>query len=370
EHALTPEVFIEFKDVTVAICKCHSLPQILVKHSLFPTAPHQPRTALGIEVLEFFRALFERSSEATQALAHALNTYYARRGFYLYNRDDENTIEPFRRGLGYAIQWFDMVLVEVEHQKQAALLRSLDFVKAQRNAATAQELPTYTAPTNPPPEDPPGDGQPHPAKDQAPTLGLPPSNNGLSPGECARILQELCPSGADIHVSIDGNFNHRHDRAAGDCPEFHQSRHLLSKEEVDLRGSHIEKARAAGKKPKRKRKFEGLDEAIDACEEAHESGSGSKVKTSLDKFDDGGVMGMVCRHDRPLFLANIDTPGEQQKFGVALIEHLFQYLPRHATVVAAYNIGCVLDRSRELYDIYTEGVSERLGFVTTAMHAY
>jgi Kyakuja-Dileera-Zisupton transposase len=155
-------------------------------------------------------------------------------------------------------------------------------------------------------------------------------------------------SGADIHVSIDGNFNHRHTRAAGDCPEFHQSRHLLSKEEVDRIGAHIEKARTAAKPVKKKRNVQSLDEAINACEEAHESGSGSKIKTNLDKFDHGGVMGMTCRHDRPLFMANIDTPGEQQKYGVALIEHLFKHLPSHATVMVAYDVGCVSDRSRQL----------------------
>ncbi|KAH6907830.1 hypothetical protein BKA70DRAFT_1104358 [Coprinopsis sp. MPI-PUGE-AT-0042] len=367
----------DYRDVKVAICSCRTLPQILVEYGLFPTAPHQPRMAVGIEVLELFRALFERSSEATQALAHALNTYYARRGFYLYNSDDESTIEPFRKGLGYAIQWFDMLLVEVERQKEDAILRALDVITLK----STQDNPMAT--TTPPPNPPrsPGDGKPSPPVPQTSPTSTSHSSNGLSPGQCARFLQELCPlcfggvlfgrpveDGGDIHVSVDGNFNHRHTRAAGDCPEFHRPRHVISKEEVDRRGDHIEKARAAGKKKTSRRR--APDAAIDACEEAHEAGSGSKIKTNLDKFDHGGVMGMICRHDRPLFLANIDTPGEQQKFGVALIEHLFQYLPPQATVMVAYDVGCVIDRSRELYNIFTEGVSERLGFVTTAMHAY
>lgn len=48
----------------------------------------------------------------------------------------------------------------------------------------------------------------------------------------------------------------------------------------------------------------------------------------MDKFDDRGIMALVCRHDIPLFFANIDTPGEQQKYGVALLEHLFSLIPR------------------------------------------
>jgi hypothetical protein len=56
-------------------------------------------------------------------------------------------------------------------------------------------------------------------------------------------------------------------------------------------------------------------------------------------------MSLVCRHDIPLFFANIDTPGEQQKYSVALLEHLFSLLPPNATVCGLYDVGCVLDRS-------------------------
>jgi hypothetical protein len=56
-------------------------------------------------------------------------------------------------------------------------------------------------------------------------------------------------------------------------------------------------------------------------------------------------MSLVCRHDIPLFFANIDTPGEQQKYAVALLEHLVSLLPQEATIDILYDVGCVLDRS-------------------------
>lgn len=108
----------------------------------------------------------------------------------------------------------------------------------------------------------------------------------------------------------------------------------------------------------------------------------------MEKFDDGGQMALVCRHDIPLFLANIDTPGEQQKYSVALFEHLFSLLPSCATVVGLYDVGCVLDRSLQLvstfpislctlfthdwlqYDILPSNIVERLLLATSAMHAY
>lgn len=56
-------------------------------------------------------------------------------------------------------------------------------------------------------------------------------------------------------------------------------------------------------------------------------------------------MALICRHDIPLFLANIDMPGEQQKYSIALIEHLFTLLLSQANVIVLYDVGCVLARS-------------------------
>ncbi|EFI27864.1 hypothetical protein CC1G_14357 [Coprinopsis cinerea okayama7 len=112
----------------------------------------------------------------------------------------------------------------------------------------------------------------------------------------------------------------------------------------------------------------------------HIAGQGTKVKTNTQVYDDTGTMAMVCRHDYPLFLANIDTPGEQQKYAVALIKKLFTMIPPNATVVAFYDVGCVLDRSLQLvslaygiwrqYEILPESITSRLEFCTSAMHAY
>jgi hypothetical protein len=112
---------------------------------------------------------------------------------------------------------------------------------------------------------------------------------------------------------------------------------------VDRVGERIEAERPR-RKP-RTQKAVVPDVAIDSCRESHEAGTGSTVKTSLERFDIGGLAALVCRHDIPLFLANVDTPGEQQKYAVALIEHLVSLIPSNATVVVLYDVGCVLDRS-------------------------
>lgn len=90
------------------------------------------------------------------------------------------------------------------------------------------------------------------------------------------------------------------------------------------------------------------DKALDSCESSHEAADGKKQKTSMESFDDTGLMALICRHDIPLFFANIDSPGEQQKYALALIAHLFSLLPSSTTVVTLYDVGCVLDRTLSL----------------------
>ncbi|RXW12578.1 hypothetical protein EST38_g13277 [Candolleomyces aberdarensis] len=90
----------------------------------------------------------------------------------------------------------------------------------------------------------------------------------------------------------------------------------------------------------------------------------------MQKFDIGGLAALVCRHDVPLFIANVDTPGEQQKYAVSLIEHMFKLLPPKATVVVLYDVGCVLDRSVAQYEMFVDGIEERVMFATSVMHSY
>ncbi|KAF8834006.1 hypothetical protein BDN67DRAFT_985637 [Paxillus ammoniavirescens] len=70
-----------FASVTVQTCKCTSLQQVLVYHGLFLTAPSQPHMAVSVELLSFYRVLFECSCNAINALVSALNSHYTHRGF-------------------------------------------------------------------------------------------------------------------------------------------------------------------------------------------------------------------------------------------------------------------------------------------------
>ncbi|KAL4263554.1 peptidase C48 family protein [Pleurotus pulmonarius] len=337
-----------FQTMEVQGCHCETIPQRLVVHGLFPTSPNQPRMAISIDLLNFYHTLFEESCDAIHAMSHALKKFYARRGYILASQHMGDEVkEPFRRSLGYALQWHDSLRVLIDRQVQAAISAADTEARLHLNSVAA--VTTSTS---------------YPMSD---------------PTRCARELRNRCPAcfggntfgvpfsdGGDFHVAVDGNFHHRHRRSAGDGCEFHAPEYFLSKEYVDTVGARIHKAR---KSPKKVTKAIVPNEAVDQCQQSHDAANDNKAKSNAEQFDDHGCSALVCRHGAPLFTANIDTPGEQQKYAVALIQYLFQKIPKNATVLVLYDVGCVLDRSLQLYDILPPEITQRLSFTTSAMHA-
>lgn len=90
-HKMIPlSISLDFCTVEVLSCECEDIFQVLVSNGLFPTAPVFPRMAVAIHLLDFYQALFERSCDAVNAMASALNTYYTRRGYIILNKKVSN----------------------------------------------------------------------------------------------------------------------------------------------------------------------------------------------------------------------------------------------------------------------------------------
>jgi hypothetical protein len=228
---------------------------------------------------------------------------------------------------------------------------------------SSSEPPSHEHHEEPPYFEPPSHEQPSIAQPPIPPVQPPPepqstTTSTMTPGQCARLLRQLCPAcfggtsfgasfddGGDFHNCVDGNFHHRHLKSAGECAPFYDPKQIIPKEFVDRVGDRIAQARNSPPKP---RESKVPDEAVDECEKAYKAANGDKETTTSGRFDANGLMALVCRHDIPLFFANIDTPGEQQKYAIALIEYFFSLIPPQATVVDLYDIGCVVDRSVNL----------------------
>ncbi|KAF9053459.1 hypothetical protein BJ165DRAFT_1339824 [Panaeolus papilionaceus] len=326
----------------------------LVGHGLFPTAPSQTRIAISTDLLLFHNALFERSCDAINALALSLNTFYSRRGFDLLDKTTgEKVKEPFRKSLGYASQWFDILRLKIEDTSTNAITTADKEAQAyleSRRKRQSLESDSKTRKVDKTVN-----------KDQ-----LCPACFGGN-----KFGRSLVSEGADFHVATDGNFHHRHSVHAGAGVPFHKNpRHIIPPEFVDKVGEHILSKRPTSNKCPRNPKVP--DVAVDECERSYEAANGDKKRAVAgnERYDDQGLMSLVCRHDIPLFFANIDTPGEQQKYALALILWLIQFIPKHATLVVLYDIGCVVDRSVNKHDILPPSVLKRIRFTTTAMHAY
>ncbi|PBK71398.1 hypothetical protein ARMSODRAFT_883693 [Armillaria solidipes] len=316
---------------------------------------NQPRVAVSIDLLNLYQALLEQSGTSNSAFCAALQEFYTGRGFCFLDAMGAPIHEPFRRGFGYAAKWYRCVKIELDHEVNRILSDSRG-----RIPDMFDDVPSTTQYTSP-------------AAMNYPSISL-------QRGRASELLQQRCPAcfggtrfgqsfneGGDVHVAVDCNFHHRHRTSAGDCPEFYDPEFFLSKREVDEAGLRIENARKSAKKrysPKIP------DIAVDEDEKSFEAADEKKEKTHGGRYDDRGLAALVCRHDVPLFLANVDTPGEQQKYAVALLDRLASNLPEAATIAVLYDIGCVMDRSVNLYDIFVPALMERLLFAMSAMHAY
>ncbi|KAG6838151.1 hypothetical protein C0991_001499, partial [Blastosporella zonata] len=78
--------------------------------------------AVSVHLLDFYITLFERSCDAVNTLAGVLDAFYKQRGFVLVNRKGQAVDDPFRKGLGHAIQWYGNLHACIERMVEAALV--------------------------------------------------------------------------------------------------------------------------------------------------------------------------------------------------------------------------------------------------------
>ncbi|KAH6906264.1 hypothetical protein BKA70DRAFT_1106739, partial [Coprinopsis sp. MPI-PUGE-AT-0042] len=112
-----------------------------------------------------------------------------------------------------------------------------------------------------------------------------------------------------------------------------------------------------------------LKSALDGCRDSFLAADERRTKASTRVFADTGVMGLLCRHDQPLWLVNMTTPGERQFYVLALLQKLFDHLPLSMRVGLLYDIGCQFHRSCMKWDFLGK-LLDRLIFGISVFHAY
>lgn len=153
---------------------------------------------------------------------------------------------------------------------------------------------------------------------------------------------------ANVIVALDANFAQRRRHSADPDPKYHHPEsHFLNPQEVDQMEKEVQDLREKGGTSRTYPESAPVvsDEVLDHCEKVFIAAQGHHAKTSQQIFADTAVMALVCRHDRPLLLANMTSAGERQHYALALLRNFFQQLPADWSVGLLYDIACQLERS-------------------------
>jgi hypothetical protein len=107
----------------------------------------------------------------------------------------------------------------------------------------------------------------------------------------------------------------------------------------------------------------------EACNDSFTAADEKWQKASTKRFADTGLMALLCRHDRVLFIANMTSAGEWQYYVFALFNKLFLHLPLTTTVGLLYDVACTTERSCLKWGFLEEYIPW-LTFTISVFHAY
>ena len=286
-----------------------------------------------------------------------------------------------RRRFGNALHWYQ-VLVAIADQEVDAWVRNMAFAMTtspdNTNATDRSSGIESSAPTSEPPR---RTATPSDMPNALP-LPFPLPNDFLRMEENVPIagvpsiyLQRRCPicfSGtpnlqtsvcvmnsevytstetdksisAQVIVCIDANFSQRRRHSRHPDPvDPHPDTHFLSVKDVESMKHAVEYARPSDPKANARSWARLPDDTLDDCEKAFTAAQGHIAKSNNTIFADTALMAILCRHDRPLFLANMTSAGERQYYALALIRALFRHLPDDWVMGLLYDVACQLERS-------------------------
>jgi hypothetical protein len=195
----------------------------------------------------------------------------------------------------------------------------------------------------------------------------------------------MCRSySADILVALDACFTQKRTKNPNnpghrDCPTHHYDSAFLSEEDVKAMEDYVIAQRAArGSRtaPQTNGEEDGFENGmkvptsvLNGCEESFKAADEKREKASTQWFRDTGLMALLCRHDRVLWLVNMTHAGERQHYALALIQRLFEHIPLEMTVGILYDIGCQLHRSCLKWG-FLRDYMHRIIFAISVFHAF
>jgi hypothetical protein len=196
------------------------------------------------------------------------------------------------------------------------------------------------------------------------------------------ITMDFCSmqSSPDVIVCLDACFTQKRRKGSGDTDDLVDEKHpsiFLTESEVNSMEIYVNQHRSArvadGNQDTCHDGYEGPLKVpasiLDGCGESFTAADERRQKASTRFFSDTGLMAILCRHDRPLWLANMTSAGEKQFYALALIKKIFENIPSTMTVGLLYDIACQLHRSF-IKNNFLPHILPRLVFGLSVFHAY
>ncbi|KAH9822293.1 hypothetical protein DFH28DRAFT_1180610 [Melampsora americana] len=192
-------------------------------------------------------------------------------------------------------------------------------------------------------------------------LGLTPHD--ISAAQCSRCFGpaegeiKASPNEPDFIITMDGNFQHRHQsRASKDSPQEDQYPSSF------IKPSQLEKEVVACNRTDAQ-----ANQIKTSCSDSHTAANDVRNSTSWDRCNDTGLFAGACRHDVPLYYVNIYQSGEKLYYPVAILKQLRELHP-DKFIGVLYDIGCHLDVHIAKRGLFAGDLNMMFG--TSVFHAY
>ncbi|KAG1883231.1 hypothetical protein F4604DRAFT_1879008 [Suillus subluteus] len=331
--------------ITISCCECCPAPLQLMTRGLFACAPITPSLAVDIQVLELVKNLFVRMTPNSTAWCDALENFLNERGYKL------NTKDSLRCRFSNVYHWYTVLTI-----------MSLDYLTtfiSNSRCAGADSVASHETP-----------GIPQVLSQPSTYLS---SHCPLCFG--GSNWQQHCDpdTTVDCIVCIDACFTQKRSNNPRNGimqdPPNPTATVFIPERDVKVMEDHVNDCR--GEVP------DGYEDGmripvsvLDGCSKSFVAADEKREKASTCFFADTGLMVLLCRHDRVLWLVNMTSAGEKQYYSLALVKRLFKHLPPNMLVGLLYDIGCQLEHSCRKWGLLDDSIISRISFGISVFHAY
>lgn len=369
--------FTAFEEITIIACPCFPAPLQLLRRGLFPCAPMVPSLAVDLRVLEFVRLLFVRQSPNQTAWCDALETFLDGMRYKLTSKVSISLLtgapvyltffqNSLRRRFSNAFHWY-RVLTVLARDHISTLITD-----ARKDGSHVDQPSEYL-------------------RSRCPLcFGGNDWRNEVrgSPSMCVIYYDSTAPvdhfSRPNIIVCIDACFTQKCSTnprgATGSDPPNPTSSFFLPTADVNAMEDFVQRCRGEGRQARASRAEPDEDcyeegmrvpvSVLNGCGDSFIAADEKREKASTRFFTDTGLMALLCRHDRVLWVANLTSAGEKQHYALALLDRLFKHLPAQMTIGLLYDIGCQLERSCRKWKFMDDNTLSRIAFAVAVFHAY